>query len=82
VLWIWPQVLSYITMEAFISQTSWEKPSGMANPGLTLVCCDVIAGLIHSMEKTDLFIRVPIMNLSSPCGEKFLICVKEGRIWG
>jgi len=69
-------------MEAFISQTSWEKPSGMANPGLTLVCCDVIAGIIHGLEKSDLFMRVPIMNLPSPCEEKFLNRIKEGRVWG
>ncbi|XP_067234823.1 uncharacterized protein [Chanodichthys erythropterus] len=44
---VFEPVLIYITMDVFISQTSWKKPSGMANPGLTLVCCDVIAGVIH-----------------------------------
>ena len=61
VLWIWPQVLIHITMDVFISQTSWEESSGMVNPGLTLVCRDVIACVIHGLEKGGLFVRAPII---------------------
>jgi len=65
-------------MDVFISQASWKNP----NPGLTLVYCDVIEGVMHGLEKNDLFMREPIMNLPSPCGEKFLNRIKEGRVWG
>ena len=47
-------------MDVFISHTSWEASLGMANRGLTLVCRDVIACVIHGLEKGGLFVRAPI----------------------
>jgi hypothetical protein len=66
-------------MDVFISQTSWEESSAKANPGLTLVCRDVIAYVILGLEKGGLFMRAPTIYLPSPCGEKFLNRVKERR---
>ena len=63
VLWIWPQVFIHIAIDVFIWQTSLKESPGMANPGLTLICCDVIACLIHGLEKSNLFMRVPIVHL-------------------
>ncbi len=40
-----------------------KKSSGMANPGLTLVSCDVFACIVHGLEKSDWFVRVPFVNL-------------------
>ena len=39
VLWIWPQVLIHITMDVFISQTSWEESSGESRPDTGLPWC-------------------------------------------
>ncbi len=53
-----------------------KKTSGMAKTGLTLVSsCNVIARIIHGLEKRDLFVRGPIVNLPPPCGEKLLSLV-------
>ncbi len=69
-------------MDVFISQTSWKKSSGMANPGLTLVCGDVIAGVIHGLEKSDMFMRVPIKNLPSHAEKNSSIGLRKGEYGG
>ncbi len=60
-----------------------KKSSGMANPGLTLVSCDVIACIIWPGEE-GLVCEGAIVNLPPPCGETLLsqVKVRKGEYGG
>ena len=52
------QVFIHIAINVFMWQTSQKESLCMASLGLILVCHDVIACLIHGLEKGNLFMRV------------------------
>lgn len=70
---VWPYIFVNITVNVLIVHA----PSGMRNPGLTLLWSDVTASLIHGMKKGD----TPIIHLPLPCREEFLRWLEERRVW-